>query len=289
MIDAHMHLWEKQDGRVNGLPVYDLGGGRSQFGMEVCQMLPPYMTDGVNSAERFLANMDFAQVAAAVVTQEYIDGNQDTYLRRVRAAWPQRFRVCALYEEKVLPDTAGMDGIKICAGRLADPDLTRCAEVFDRARKEGLFVSIDLADGDKQTGSAREMIEQYPDVRVAFGHFGMVTRPGWQEQIKLARYPNVRIESGGITWLFNSEFYPYPSAVRAILEARDLCGIEKLMWGSDYPRTMTVITYRMSWDFIDKSSLLSDEEKARFLHENAKQFYQFGELPEMPYVHHMAE
>ena len=41
VIDAHLHLWEKQDGRVNGLPVYDLGGGRSMFGGEVKQMLPP--------------------------------------------------------------------------------------------------------------------------------------------------------------------------------------------------------------------------------------------------------
>ena len=70
MIDAHVHLWEKQHGRVNGLPVYSLGNGRSQFGAEVRQMLPPDMTDGVNSAERLLANMDFAQVAGAVVTRD---------------------------------------------------------------------------------------------------------------------------------------------------------------------------------------------------------------------------
>ena len=114
MIDAHLHLWEKQAGRVNGLPVYDLGGGLSQFGAEVRQMLPPYMTDGVNSAERLIANMNFAQVAGAVVTQEYIDGNQDAYLRRVRAAYPDRFRVTALYEEAGVPDTNGVDGIKIC-------------------------------------------------------------------------------------------------------------------------------------------------------------------------------
>ena len=69
MIDAHVHLWLKQNGRVNGLPVYDLGGGRSMFGDEVRQMLPPAMTDGVNSAERLLAHMDFSCIGGAVVTQ----------------------------------------------------------------------------------------------------------------------------------------------------------------------------------------------------------------------------
>ena len=289
MIDAHLHLWEKQQGRVNGLPVYDLGGGRSMFGGEVRQMLPAYMTDGVNSVERLLANMDFAQVAGAVVTQEYIDGNQDAYLRRVRGENPIRIRVSALYEEQPLGDISWADGVKICAGRLANPDLTKLDEVFARAAGEDKFIGLDLADGDTQVASLREMIQQYPAVRMAIGHFGMVTRPGWLEQIKLARHKNVFVESGGITWLFNSEFYPYPSAVRAIREAADLCGMDKLMWGSDYPRTMTAITYRMSWDFADKSPLLTDAEKQLFFHDNAEKFYRFHDLPDMPYVHHMAE
>ena len=289
MIDAHLHLWAKHHGMVDGLPVYDLGGGRSQFGSVVRQMTPAYINDGVNSVERLLANMDFPQVAGAVVTQEHIDGNQDAYLRQVRQAHPLRLRVSALYEEKPLGDISWADGIKICAGRLADQDLTHHAEAFRRAAAEDKFIGLDLADGDTQTASLREMIQQYPNVRMAIGHFGMVTTPGWQEQIRLARYPNVFVESGGITWLFNSEFYPYPSAVRAILEARDICGMEKLMWGSDYPRTMTAITYRMSWDFVDKSPLLTPEEKQLFFHRNSEGFYRFHDLPDMPYIHHMAE
>ena len=290
MIDAHVHLWEKQAGRVNGLPVYGLGGGRSMFGAEVRQMLPPYLTDGINSAERLLSCMDFAQVAGAVVTQEYIDGSQDEYLRRVRETNPVRFRITSLYQEKPMPeDLSAFDGIKICGGRLADKDLAKHADVFARAAAEDKFIAIDMADGNTQCASLRELAQQYPSLRIAIGHFGMVTVPGWQEQILLARLPNVYVESGGITWLFNSEFYPYPSAVRAILEARDLCGIEKLMWGSDYPRTMTAITYRMSWDFIEKSPLLSGEEKRCFFHRNAEAFYRFSGLPEMPYIHHMAE
>ena len=211
MIDAHLHLWRKQQGRVNGLPVYDLGGGRAMFGGEVKQMLPAYMTDGVNSAERLLANMDFAQVAAAVVTQEYIDGNQDAYLKEVRAKYPERFRVSSLYEDDLggkLPAVEGFDGVKICAGRLADPDLTHHEAVFAHAAKHDRFIGIDLADGDVQCASLREMAQTYPALRIAIGHFGMVTRPGWLEQVKLARLPNVFVESGGITWLFNSEFYP---------------------------------------------------------------------------------
>ena len=117
----------------------------------------------------------------------------------------------------------------------------------------------------------------------------MVTRPGWLSQIKLARHEHVYIESGGITWLFNDEFYPFPSAVRAIKEAAELVGMEKLMWGSDYPRTITAITYKMSYDFIEKTKELSDNDKRLFLGENARQFFGFGELPSLPYIKNMSE
>ena len=289
IIDAHVHLWKKQNGLVDGLPVYPLENGRSMLKGEVRQMLPPYMTDNRNTVARLIANMDFALVSGAVVTQEYMDGNQDAYLRYARRAYPDRLRVCALYEEKGEVDTRGMDGIKIVAERLKDRDLTHHEAVFAQADREGKFISTDLYPGDEQAASLREMIEQYPNLRVAIGHFAMITVAGWQEVVKLARHPNVRIESGGITWLFNSEYYPYPSAVKAICAARDICGMDKLMWGSDYPRTMTAITYRMSWDFLERTSLLTPEEKNLFLYENAHAFYGFGNLPAIQPVRHMAE
>lgn len=280
IVDSHAHLWKCQCGRVEGRDVFPVGGGKSSFGGEIRQMMPPYMTDDANTAERFLANMDYAKVSAAVITQEEIDGNQDNYLAAVRQRYPDRFRVCSLYEENKPFRVDSFDGIKLCGGRLPTTDLTCHAEVFREAAEKGKFISIDMADGDAQTGSLKEMIQQYPQLRIAIGHFGMVTRPRWHEQIRLARYKNVYIESGGITWLFNAEFYPYPSAVRAIREAADICGFEKLMWGSDYPRTMVEITYKMSYDFILKSGELTDSEKTAFLGGNAKEFYSFDKLCE---------
>jgi predicted TIM-barrel fold metal-dependent hydrolase len=286
IIDAHAHLWKKQNGIVNGKKVYDIGGGKSNFGGEIRQMMPPYMTDGENTVERFLANMDYAGVSGAVITQEYIDGNQDEYLKTVKC---DRIKICALYAEKPLKNIADFDGIKICAFRLADKNLLNHIEPFNIADKNGKFISIDLADGDEQTDMMREIVKLFPNLKIAIGHFGMVTRPNWQEQIKLAENKNVFIESGGITWLFNDEFYPYSSAIKAINEAADLVGFEKLMWGSDYPRTMTAITYKMSLDFIEKTTEISDENKRLVLGENARHFYNFGNLIVPEKVKNMVE
>ena len=289
IIDCHAHLWKKQQGKVDGRDVFSVGSGKSNFGGEIRQMMPPFMLSGENTAEMFIANMDYARVSGAVITQEEIDGNQDSYLLSAKEKYPERLKICSLYEENKPFTLDSFDGIKISAGRLPTQDLTKHYKVFEQADKEHKFVSIDLADGDRQTASLLEMIKQYPDLRIAVGHFGMVTRDGWHEQIKLARNKNVRIESGGITWLFNSEFYPFPSAVRAIKEAAEICGIEKLMWGSDYPRTMVEITYKMSFDFVLKSKELTEAEKTSFLFENAKAFYGFSNLRECEKIKNMLE
>ena len=135
-----------------------------------------------------------------------------------------------------------------------------------------------------------EVIEECPRLRVAIGHFGMPTTASFRSQVLLARKgENVMIESGGITWLYNPEFYPFPTAIRRIREAAEWVGMDRLMWGSDYPRTITAITYRMSYDFVEKSAELTADEKAQFLGGNAQRFYGFKNLPELPYIKNMSE
>ena len=307
IIDAHSHLWLRQDTTWNGLEIRTTQNGRSMFLGQEVQMLPPFMIDGRNTAEVFLSNMDYAQVSVAVVVQEFIDGLQNDYLCDVQHRFPDRFFCFGMadylsdgfYEQAVQLVDQGFRGMAIPGHRLLGKPLT-CPEMmrmFRMMEERDIALSITLADGDEQVAQLREVIQDCPRLKIAIGHLGMANppetpcweNPSWQEQIKLARHENVMVESGGITWLYNSEFYPYPSAIRAIREAAGLVGMEKLMWGSDYPRTITAITYRMSYDFITKSAELTDDEKTLFLGQNARRFYGFGEFKELPYIKNMSE
>ncbi len=303
IIDAHSHLWLKQDTSWNGKPIRSMKDGRSIFLGEEVQMLPPFMIDSVNSAEVFLSNMNYAQVSAAVVVQELIDGNQNDYLIDVQQRYPNRFVVCGMFNyfgENIVEEIRsliqrGFQGIAIPGHRLILDDrrvmlnTPEMIQAFRLMEENDVFLSITLADGDLQVRELEEVIAECPRLRIAIGHFGMPTIDGWKEQIKLALHENVMIEAGGITWLYNSEFYPYPSAIRAIREAADLVGMDKLMWGSDYPRTITAITYRMSYDFVSKSQELTEREKALFLGENAQRFYGIKETIVLPYIKNMSE
>ena len=303
IIDAHSHLWLRQDTTWNGLRISPMPNGRSMFLGEERQMLPPFMIDGVNSAEVFLSNMNYAQVGAAVVVQEFIDGIQNDYLMEVAQKYPDRFFVCGMcdyfhpgfYEQAVSLIAQGFKGIAIPGHRLLTDEgrvMLNSAEMmrmFRYMEQHHVILSVTLADGDLQVGEMEEVISECPQLRIAIGHFGMPTVEGWREQLLLARHEHVMLESGGITWLYNEEFYPYPSAIKVIREAIDTVGADKLMWGSDYPRTITAITYRMSYDFVLKTEVLSDEEKRLFLGENARRFYGFENLPELPYIKNMSE
>ena len=131
-------------------------------------------------------------------------------------------------------------------------------EMFHYMEDKNIILSIDLADGNTQVQEMKEIIQECPQLKIAIGHFGMVTTPHWQEQIKLARHTHVMIE-------------------------------DKLMWGSDYPRTITAITYKMSYDFILKTTEMTQEEKALFLGKNAERFYGFKNLISLPYIKNMSE
>ena len=303
IIDTHSHLWQRQDTSWNGKVIRTTTNGRSIFLGEEVQMIPPFIIDGVNSAEVFLSNMDYAQVSAAVVVQEFIDGIQNDYLKEVGSKYPNRFVVCGMcdyFHDGFLEQAKtligqGFQGIAIPGHRLLLDqrrvylNAPEMMAMFRLMEQNDVFLSITLADGDLQVQELKEVIQECPNLRIAIGHFGMPTIEGWEKQVKLARYENVMVESGGITWLYNSEFYPFPSAVKAIKQAADWVGMDKLMWGSDYPRTITAITYRMSYDFIIKSKELSDEEKSLFLGENAARFYNLSNLVDLPYIKNMSE
>ena len=307
IIDAHSHLWLRQDTSWDGKPIRSLCNGRSIFLGEEVQMIPPFIIDGRNTAEVFLSNMDYAQVSAAVVVQEFIDGLQNDYLAEVSHQYPDRFFVFGMADylqegfcqqaEELLQK--GCKGLAIPGHRLMGQSLTSDAmmQMFHLMEREGALLSITLEDGDRQTSELSEVIAECPCLKIAIGHLGMANPPQtpcwenerWRRQISLARNENVMIETGGITWLYNSEFYPFPSAVRAIREAADLVGFDKLMWGSDYPRTITAITYRMSYDFLLKTQELDDNEKRLLLGDNAHRFYGFKNLIELPYIKNMSE
>ena len=58
------------------------------------------------------------------------------------------------------------------------------------------------------------VINTYPKLKIALGHFGMVNRPNWDAQLLLAQNEHVMLESGGIPGYFTANSYPYRGAIK---------------------------------------------------------------------------
>ena len=288
-IDAHVHVWNRINGAVNGLtPVTPQYNGLVLMGEQEFLGMPAYMLDCSARAEYLIAEMDAAGVDVAVVVQEYLDGQQNDYCLDVAQRYPDRFFVHCLPDffspGKVEKETMtlfdrGFRGLKLSAvhlGDVVDLDDKRLMPIYCHMERNAYVLAVDLASESKQVKQMRNILEQCPQLPVAIGHFGMVSRGGWPEQLELCHYPKVFIELGGIVWLYRNEGYPFPTAVDAIRKAIDTVTMDKLMWGSDWPRTMVDFTYRQSLQFIKETATLKSDEKRKILGNNAANLYGIG-------------
>ena len=295
IIDAHMHLWNKINGRLGQQKVKPLKDGIIQVGRQKIQGMPAWFTDCRNTAELALAGFDDAGVSAAVVTQEYLDGNQNSYLLQVKKKYPHRFFVHGLIDF-TRPSKAqiefkkavrqGFKGIKCPAmflPRLKNPvnlDDSCLMTIWEEMADRNMVLSIDLAPGDIQVSKMKRVIKSFPKLKIAVGHFGMVGHGNWMPQVRLAEYKNVYVECGGIIWLFRQEGPPFKKAQAKIKQAALAVGTGKIMWGSDYPRTMMDFTYRQSLEFATNGcDFLTESARADFLGRNAARLYGFTYKP----------
>jgi len=293
IIDAHIHLWDKVDGNV-GLPVKAHRNGIISIGESRYVGMPPLLLDGRCPYEAALAVMDAAGVAAAVVTQEYLDGNQNEYLAEIQKLYPERFFVHGLLEFRqpysleeefsAVNERYGFKGIKLPASYMTDTEpriyLTdkRLMNIFEKMERRGMILSVDLEYGDAQVDKMREVARAFPDLIITIGHFAMAGRDGWLKQLSLGEEANVYIESGGITWLFRHEGPPFPGAQEAFRMAVEVVGAEKLMWGSDFPRTLVDFTYEQTLDFlIGGCDYLTADQRSAILGGTAAKLFGFDE------------
>jgi len=296
IIDAHMHLWDRIEGNL-GQPVRSIGNGLITIGDRKMLGMPPYLLDGRCPYEIALAVMNAAGVYAAVITQEYLDGNQNAYLAEVQKKCPERFFIHGLLDfcqperlsdefEEVIRKYA-FRGIKVPAMNLpkAEPRIylnePNLMAVFERMEKLGMILSIDLDYGDSQVEEMRDVARSFPALTITVGHFAAVNRKDWLKQLRLAEEPNIYIESGGLTWLYRHEDPPFLVAQEAFRGAAEHVGVGKLMWGSDHPRTMVDFTYEQTLDFLlHGCTFFSDSEKAAILGGTALRIYGFSKPSE---------
>ncbi|MDB5075571.1 MAG: amidohydrolase [Chloroflexi bacterium] len=251
-----------------------------------------------------LEHMAWAGVERAVLLQGPFYGEANNFVADAVRQWPTRF-VGAAHLDPCAPsarrkflhlkDRLGFRIFKfemsVGTGlvglypnlRLDGPEMTWIWEV---AEEEGLVITLDLGSAGSasyQTAGVATMVERHPHLRVVIAHLGQppVSQRAdrqldreWEQQLRLAEYPNVWLDLAGLPAYAAGEDYPFPSLAPYLRRAVELVGAHKLMWGTDLPALMRFGTYpQLLQCIMTHFAYLTADQQAQIFGGTAMQVY----------------
>jgi predicted TIM-barrel fold metal-dependent hydrolase len=235
------------------------------------------------TGEEMVAAMDKVGVDAAVMVSSFNLYQCDpSYALSVYATYPERFRVVTPVDptdpgiDDVVANwaaTKGAVGIRIILRDgtpldPADPGLTR---TLAAAARNNLPVNF-LCWGRLDLGT--EIVRRNPDTVMVIDHLGLlqpakppVPANPWAELPKLlalAACRNVRVKISGACTL-SREPFPYNDIWDPVLKIIDAFGLDRCMWGTDWTRTIGMLTYEQAVAPFRDTDRLSDSDKAQLM------------------------
>jgi predicted TIM-barrel fold metal-dependent hydrolase len=227
------------------------------------QLMPPSFERTDSPPELALAHMDWMGVDRAFLVQGPMYGFHNRYVAGAVSRWPDRFLGFAIVDP-TKGDAAvdeltgcwerGLRGLKIewpaAQGMAPKVSLTGEQEwkVWRRARELGLVLYLHLLHGTDQVEGVRRIAGEL-GLTIVIAHLGGAPADGWQDQVALAKEEGVYIGCSAVPFA-TREDYPAPRACELLAEAVDIVGSDRIMWGSDYPGTLTRFTYPQTLEWI---------------------------------------
>jgi L-fuconolactonase len=249
---------------------------------------------GLDSAtgDEMVAAMDGVGVDAAILVSSFSAYRFDpSYALSVYAAYPERFRVVTPVDatdpaiEDVVAswaETRGAVGIRIILhdGMPMDPADPGLNRAFAAARF-GLPVNL-LCWGRLDLGLA--FVRRHPDTIIVIDHLGLlqpykppVPAEPWADLPKLlalAAYPNARVKISGACTM-SREPFPYNDIWDPTLRIIDAFGLDRCMWGTDWTRTIGMLTYEQGVAPFRETKRLSESDKAKLMGGTLEQVYKW--------------
>ena len=235
------------------------------------------------TGEEMVAAMDSVGVDGAIMVSSFNVYRYDpSYALSVYAAYPERFRVVTPVDstdpaiEDVVANwkqTKGAVGIRIILrdGMPMDPDDPGLTRAFAAAAKHSLPVNF-LCWGRLDLGA--KFIRKHPDTVIVIDHLGLLqpAKPPvpddvWADLPKLlalAECKNARVKISGACTMSHQPF-PYDDIWDPVLRIIDAFGLDRCMWGTDWTRTIGMLTYEQGVAPFRNTTRLSEGDKARLM------------------------
>ena len=302
-IDGHVHLIPKREpGWIDPITQYRhdaYGMLRTPLGDR--RRLPPYMADSAFEAGTLMEVMEEYGVEKAVLMARLESGVPEAALDAVKR-YPGRIAGAVCVEihgegEAQLQEWHSrgigivkfeMRGLNELYGKLeiCDPVMMR---LFGKAEELGMIVVIDpgpVAFPSYSPEQISTVLHTYPALKLVICHmglpfYGLRKNAGlyekWRAMISLGSCSRVWFDVTAVPDLFEEEGYPYSEALTYFKELLDICGPDRVIWGTDIPGTFRRATYSQMIEVFERCDFLDGQDKDKLFYENANQLYFNGE------------
>ncbi len=214
-----------------------------------------------------VAAMDRAGVDGALLVSPFVLYGTDTsFAEETRAAHPDRFAIIAPFDPAVpgsgeavsaWAGVPGAVGIRLMVGldtgfRVSDDfraDDPGVREIVRAAEREGLPICVFCWGKPAIVG---DLARLYPNASFVIDHLGLPqpfdppppAEPfgGLEEVLALAQRPNVTIKVSGVCTLSHRP-YPFDDLWKPFGRVFDAFGVDRCMWGTDWTRTVNIVSY----------------------------------------------
>jgi hypothetical protein len=299
IIDAHTHVIEHIAGFGRKGESRAVGGGKARWVTgEEAQLIPDAWGETSFTHDALVRVMDEHGIAKAVLMQGSFYGFCNDYTFEATQRHPGRLYGMGTFDPYAYESRAIMDrlikGYRFCGLKFETsrsfglmgyhPDMRLDREpmtsIWEYAEKEGLVVSLDLGtfgEPSLQLGAMARIAHRFAGIRFVVEHL-FYPGAGHFDDVRaaldlLARHGNVSFTLASIPNSTMPEAWPFPSACRYAMIARDIVGAERILWGSDLPSVAVNAPYRQLIDFVAESGVFSEEELRMIYAKNAARVY----------------
>jgi predicted TIM-barrel fold metal-dependent hydrolase len=250
------------------------------------------------TVEQLLCEMDAHGVEHALVVCAAIGDNPDNvrYADAARARYPDRLSLLADLDcvwHPTYHEPGAADRLRLVADRYplagvthyvhAENDGWLVSEEGDAflaaAGERGLLVSLSITPA--WFGDLRAAALRHPEVPLLVHHLGQTAAAvdgsepaGLDALLRCAEAPNVHVKVSGFYYhvqpLWEHGFdFPWPRALGVLRRLVEAFGVDRLLWGSDYPVSRWFCTYRQSIEVVRRyADFLDADAQARIFRAN---------------------
>jgi predicted TIM-barrel fold metal-dependent hydrolase len=254
------------------------------------------------TSDQMIAAMDEAGVDAAVIVSSWVIYRDDaSYAVEVRNAHPGRFALVkplspsdTAVDETVAdwartPGAVAVRVLSIPAHMIpamahifpvaSDDPIKGIGPMFAAATRHSIPINYTCIGCVDQ---AATIAKAFPDCQIVIDHLGLKqpyeppvppdALDDLPSVLALAKFPNIAIKASGLCTLSRGP-YPFDDIWEPLARTIDAFGIDRVMWGTDWTRALSMVGYKESVDAFRLTDRLSGNDRVALLGGTLQKIY----------------